>query len=104
MECCAPSGLMAVACRPGSTAYLDGAKGLPPITASRRRSLKVPMPVPAMFSCVAFRPRWLAATCPQRRYIVRGCNHRPIPFCLFAQRQRTQQDSLPQAPSANGLL
>ena len=50
---------------PGSNTgqHLEGAKGLPPMTASRRRSLKVPMPVPAMFSCVALRPRWLKATC-----------------------------------------
>ena len=42
---------------------LEGAKGLPPMTASRMRSLKVPMPHPARFSCVALRPLRLEDTC-----------------------------------------
>ncbi len=43
-------------------ANLEGAKGLPPRMASRRRSLKVPMPVPARLSWLALRPRWLPVT------------------------------------------
>ena len=39
--------------------------GPTPRTASRRRSLKVPMPVPPMFSCVALTPRALSATSPK---------------------------------------
>jgi hypothetical protein len=40
-------------------------KGPPPRTASRRRSVNVPIPVPAMFIWVAFMPRALSATSPK---------------------------------------
>jgi hypothetical protein len=46
---------------------LEGAKGLPPSTASRSRSLKDAMPVPARLSWLALRPRWLPVTCAGQR-------------------------------------
>ena len=43
--------------------YRGDAKGEPPMSASRKRSLKEPRCVPPMLSWLALRPRWLHATC-----------------------------------------
>lgn len=45
--------------------YRGDAKGEPPMSASRKRSLKEPRCVPPMLSWLALRPRWLHATCAQ---------------------------------------
>ena len=47
---------------------LEGAKGLPPSTVSRSRSLKEAIPVPARLSWLALRPRWLPVTCASSRH------------------------------------
>ena len=43
--------------------YRGDANGEPPMSASRKRSLKEPRRVPPMLSWLALRPRWLHATC-----------------------------------------
>lgn len=53
----------ALSCRSSAKDHLEGAKGLPPSTASRSRSLKDAMPVPARLSWLALRPRWFPVTC-----------------------------------------
>ncbi len=53
--------------RPLANPWTPGSasKGPPPRTASRARSEKVAMPVPAMFFCVAWTKRASSATSPK---------------------------------------